>query len=361
MNVNIPLKNKALTVPIIQGGMGVGISLSKLASAAINQGCMGVISAAQPGYREEDFMKNTFNANIRALKKEVENTRKQTKHQGILAVNVMVAARRYKDYIEEISKMDIDCIISGAGLPLDLPSFVKNKEIMLVPIVSSAKAAYLICKGWDKRYNTIPDFIIIEGSLAGGHLGFRYEDLVNDTCESLEVILEGVLEVIKPYQEKYNREIPVFVAGGIRSGYDIAHFMKRGASGAQIATRFIATHECDADDCFKQAVVNCKQEDIAFTKSPSKLHGRALKTNFMIDVNQRVTNIKVDKCVACLSTCNPMDTAYCITDALIQSVQGNTEQGIVFVGARAHEITEIVSVKELVDQLKKELSLAYGT
>ena len=361
MEVNISLKDKTLHVPIIQGGMGVGISLSNLASAAINQGCMGVISAAQPGYREEDFIKNTFNANIRALKKEVSKTREQSSSQGILAVNVMVAARRYKDYIKEISSMDIDCIISGAGLPLDLPNLVSNKKIMLAPIVSSAKAAYLICKGWDKRYNTTPDFIVVEGPLAGGHLGFTYENLVSDTCESLEEILEGVLEVVKPYQEKYNRDIPVFVAGGISTGHDIAYFMKKGASGVQMATRFIATHECDADDRFKQAVLDCKKQDIDFTKSPSKLHGRALKTNFMIDVNQRKNNIKVDQCVACLATCNPLDTPYCITDALIQSVKGNVDQGIVFVGANAYEISEIVSVKELVDQLKKELMIAYET
>lgn len=356
---SVTLKNHTLKLPIIQGGMGVGISLSRLASAAIQQGCMGVISAAQPGYREPDFYKNNFNANIRALNLEVEKTRENTKHQGVLGVNVMVAARRYKDYIKAISKMDIDAIISGAGLPLDLPELVENENILLAPIVSSAKAAYLICKRWDMRYEKVPDFIVVEGPKAGGHLGFKHDDLVSNTTQTLEEILVEVLEVIQQYIDKYNRDIPVFVAGGIATGSDIAHFLKLGASGVQMGSRFIATYECDADDRFKQEVINSTLDDIGFTKSPSKMHGRAVKTPFMIEVNARTENIRVDRCVACLATCNPMDTPYCITEALIQSALGNVDEGIVFIGESATHIKGMTSVKELVDELTKELVEAY--
>jgi nitronate monooxygenase len=356
---SVSLKNHTLRLPIIQGGMGVGISLSRLASAAINNGCMGIISAAHPGYREPDFYTNNFKANLRGLNQEVEKTRENTNHQGILGVNVMVASKRFKDYIKEISKMDIDALICGAGLPLDLPELVENPNIMLAPIVSSAKAAYLICRRWDSRYKKVPDFIVVEGAKAGGHLGFKHADLINNTTQSLEEILSEVLEVIQPYIQQYNRDIPVFVAGGIVSGKDIAYYMKRGAAGVQMGSRFIATYECDADDKFKQEVINCTLEDIGFTKSPSKLHGRAIKTAFMKEVNARSENVKIDRCVACLATCNPMDTEYCITDALIQSVKGYVDDGIVFVGESAASITKMTSVKQLVEELSKELSEAY--
>ncbi|MEA5017652.1 MAG: nitronate monooxygenase family protein [Erysipelotrichaceae bacterium] len=356
---NVKFRQHTLRLPIIQGGMGVGVSLSKLASAVINEGCMGVISAAQPGFNEEDFYTNNFTANVRALKSEITKTRNNTDHQGLLGVNVMVAARKYKEYIKEISAMDIDVIISGAGLPTELPDLVVNKNIMLAPIVSSAKAAHLICKTWDMRYNKIPDFIVIEGAEAGGHLGFKIDDLLADNTQSLAEILADVLAVIQPYQDKYQYQIPVFVAGGIVSGYDIAKYLKLGASGVQMATSFIATEECDVDIKFKEAVLKCTKDDIAFTKSPSKLHGRALKTNFMKEVNQRQENIKIDRCVACLATCDPSSTSYCITQALIDAARGHTDDGIVFVGSSAAQLSKMTTVKELVQKLEIELRSCY--
>lgn len=356
---NVKIKQHTLRLPIIQGGMGVGVSLSNLASAVINEGCMGVISAAQPGFKEKDFYTNNFAANVRALNNEINKTRSNTNHKGILAINVMVAARRYKEYIKEISAMDIDAIISGAGLPTELPDLVVNKDILLAPIVSSGKAAQLICKTWDMRYNKIPDFIVIEGSQAGGHLGFKIDDLIAQTTQSLSEILADVLAVIQPYQDKYNYKIPVFVAGGIVSGFDIAKYLKLGASGVQMATSFIATEECDVDIKFKEAVINSTVEDIGLTKSPSKLHGRALKTRFMNEVNGRIENIKVSKCVACLATCDPQDTSYCITQALIESALGNIDEGIVFVGESAAQLSKMTTVKELVAKLEKELRSTY--
>ncbi len=358
---NVQLNTHILKHPIIQGGMGVGVSMSKLATAAINHGCMGVISAAQPGYKEDDFYTNNFQANIRALKQEIDITRHNTQHQGVLAVNVMVASKRYNDYIKEISTMDIDAIISGAGLPLNLPELVQNKELLLGVIVSSGKAAQLICKVWDTRYNRIPDFIVIEGDKAGGHLGFKIEELRANSTRTLDEILEDVLQVTLPYKEKYNKAIPLFVAGGIVSGYEIAHYIKKGASGVQMGTAFLATKECDAPLNFKQAVIDATIDDIGFTKSPSKLHGRALKTPFMMMVNQRHENIQVKRCVACLSMCNPSDTPYCISQALIDSINGNLDEGIVFVGESAARINAIVSVSDLVERLMKECISVYET
>jgi nitronate monooxygenase len=359
MKLNLKLHQHTLNLPIIQGGMGIGVSLGNLAGAVMQQGCMGVISAAQPGYKEADFYKNTFNANIRALNREIAKARQIGQGKGMLGVNVMVAARRYKEYIKAIGLMDIDCIISGAGLPLDLPELVDNKNILLAPIVSSRKAAELICKVWDKRHQRVPDFIVIEGSLAGGHLGFKKEDLINETCESLDDILVQVKEMIGYYEQKYERKIHIFVAGGIYTGADITHYLKNGADGVQIGTRFIATYECDAHPSFKQSFINCNPEDIKLTKSPSGFPGRARSTPFMEMVNKRQENIKVEKCVACLIPCNPSDTPYCITDALIQSVSGRVEQGLVFTGTNGYRIDKIVSVNELVNQLKDEMVQAY--
>ncbi len=360
MTQKLKLHNHTLELPIIQGGMGIGVSLGNLAGAVMKQGCMGVISAAQPGYREDDFYKNTFEANVRALKKEIDKARNIGQGNGVLGVNVMVAARRYKDYIKEIAKMDIDCIISGAGLPLDLPDLVKDRHILLAPIVSSRKAGELICKVWDKRYHRAPDFIVIEGYEAGGHLGFKKEDLLNETCESLDDILVQVKEMIKLYEDKYQRKIHVFVAGGIYTGSDIVHYLNNGADGVQMGTRFIATDECDAHHDFKQALINSKQEDIKLTKSPSGFPGRAYSTSFMDMVNKRKENIQVKKCVACLVPCNPNDTPYCITDALIQSVSGFVDQGLVFTGTNGYRLDKLVSVQQLLADLKFEMECAYA-
>lgn len=356
---SVKFKNKTLQVPIIQGGMGAGISLGNLAGSVMKEGCMGVISAAHTGYKYKGFNEDSEKTNLIAINAEIKKARKISQGSGLLGINIMVASMNYEEYVKTAVKAKVDVIISGAGLPLSLPKFVDDKDILLAPIVSSGRAINLICKVWDKRYNTTPDFVVIEGSKAGGHLGFKKEDLENDTCESLEDIFFDVKKELKLYEEKFHRNIPVFIAGGIYNGKDIAHFLNLGASGVQMATRFIATYECDAHDKFKQAVINVKKEDIAFVKSPTGFPGRAIKNEF-IKKTQKRGNICMKNCYHCLSLCNPSDTPYCISTSLINAAKGDIDNGLVFVGSNAYKLDKIISVKELIYELKNESSKYLG-
>lgn len=347
----LKIKDKVLSFPLIQGGMGVGVSLSNLAGAVMSEGCMGVISAAHPGYRKDYFRTESLKANCEAIMEEVKKAKDIACGKGLLGINIMAASKDYVEYVKAAVMAKVDAIISGAGLPLDLPKYVDDESILLAPIVSSGKAARLICKVWDKRHQAAPDFVVIEGSEAGGHLGFKKEDLIDDTCESIEKIYEDVKAELKPYQEKYEKDIPVFVAGGIFTGEDIAHYLQLGADGVQMGTRFIATNECDADIAFKQAVVDASEDTIEIVQSPTGFPGRGIMNDFMRKNKER-GNITIRKCLNCLTPCTPEDTPYCISEALIQSAKGNINNGLVFVGSNASRVDKIVSVKELIDELK---------
>lgn len=347
----ILIRNKTLTIPLIQGGMGIGVSLGNLAGHVMKEGGMGVISAAQPGYLEYDFRTNTIEANIRALKKEIIKAREISSGNGLLGVNLMVAAEHYDVYAKEISQMDIDVIISGAGLPLELPTLSLNQDILLAPIVSSSKAMILLVKRWLSRANRFPDLIIIEGPLAGGHLGFSWDQLNHQSYPSLESILNDVLIALD--ENKWN--IPVFVAGGIYTKEDIQKFLDLGATGVQMATRFITTYECDADIKFKEAFINAKESDIRYVISPSGYPGRAID-NKLVTTLMNQEKVKVKHCYNCLKPCNPATTPYCITEALIQAVKGNIDEGLVFTGVNGYRNKIIVHVSELINELfpKKE-------
>ena len=344
-------KKKIQLVPIIQGGMGIGVSLSNLASSVRKEGGMGVISASMPGFNEPDFETNSLEANIRALKKEIQKANEVKR--GLLGVNIMVASRNYESYVKASVEAGADAIISGAGLPLDLPKYAEDK-IMLAPIVSSAKACRLLCRVWDKHHNTTPDFVIIEGQKAGGHLGFKKKDLEEGTYQMLEQILKEVLEELVPFEKKYNKQIPVFVAGGIFTHEDIQNYIDQGASGVQMATRFIATNECDAHENFKQMILKAKKEDIVYVKSPAGFPGRAIKNEFVKRMETE-SNQSVSNCLACMLPCTPSSTPYCITRALIRAVKGDMENGLFFCGTSAEKIHEIIDVHILMDQLKGEV------
>lgn len=343
-----------LTVPIIQGGMGIGVSLGNLAGHVMKEGGLGVISAAQPGFRKEHFKRNPVKANVEALHEEIAKARVISQGKGALGINLMVAAEYYDQYAKAINEMDIDVVISGAGLPLELPAFITNPKIALAPIVSSAKAASLICKRWLSRHNRLPDFIVIEGPLAGGHLGFDPFDLRSKTTQKLEDIVSETVTVIKELGHK----IPLIAAGGVFTGFDIGKFIKLGASGVQMATRFIATHECDADVKFKEVFINGKEEDIDFVISPSGYPGRAFVNPFVKQM--REGRIPPIHCVNCLKPCHPPTTPYCITEALVAAVTGDTDHGMVFTGANGHRITEIVSVHTLISTLMGELQESFA-
>jgi len=338
-------------LPIIQGGMGVGVSGYKLASAVANEGGVGVIAGVQIGFREPDFETNTLNANVRAMKSEIKKAR-ELSPKGIIGVNMMVAITHYDEMVEACVEANVDLIISGAGLPMHLPKLVEGSNVKIAPIVSSGKAATLIIKNWIKKYSKIPDLVVVEGTEAGGHLGFKREDLEENKKRSLEEIVTEVIEAVAVFEEEQGKKIPVIAAGGIYTGQDIARFIKLGAAGVQMGTRFVATDECDADMKYKMKYINSKKEDIAIIQSPVGMPGRAIRNKFIKSVEEE--RIPPKKCYNCIKKCNPKETTYCISNALIEAVKGNVDNGLVFVGSNAYRIEKIISVKELIKELIEE-------
>lgn len=347
------IKNKTLQKPIIQGGMGVGVSLGNLAGNVAKCGGMGVISCANPGYLKEDFWANPDECNIQGLREEIAKAREISNGNGLIAVNAMVAGVQFETLVKTAVESKIDCIISGAGLPLGLPELVKGSEVLIAPIVSSAKAAKTLNKLWDKKYNRVADFIVIEGPTAGGHLGFAGKDLVAKTTQDLEQILKEVKEAIAPFEEKYNTKIPVFVAGSVNTREKVKKILSLGADGVQVATRFIATKECDATDEFKNIYVNSKNSQIDLIRSPVGMDGRAIITP-MIKKLEQEGRIAPKKCVKCVHTCNPSQTPYCITKALIEGVLGNYEEGLFFCDDDVDVITEISTVSKVISELMED-------
>lgn len=344
-----------IEVPIIQGGMGVGISMSGLSSAVANQGGVGVLAAAMPGIHEKDIATDPDAANIRVMTREIRKAKQMT--QGVLGVNIMVALTNYADMVRTSISEGIDIIFSGAGLPLDLPGFrTPGCKTKLVPIVSSARAAKIICKKWFSRFSYLPDAIVVEGPKAGGHIGFK-PDQIDDPNFSIEQLVAEVIEILKPIEAEHHHKIPVIAAGGIFTGSDIYDFIQMGAAGVQMGTRFVATHECDADTAFKQAYIDAKKEDMVIIKSPVGMPGRAVGNAFIDAANQgKKTPFKCP--FHCLKTCNPETSPYCIAIALGNARKGRLKNGFAFAGQNAYRIGEIVSVKELMDSLISEYALA---
>lgn len=344
----LAIGNLIAKFPIIQGGMGVGVSRWRLAGAVAREGGIGIISTAQIGYDEPDFDKHQIETNLAAIKKHIELARVNA-NGGIVGVNIMVATKQYERYIKAACEAGTDVIISGAGLPVSLPELVRGYNTKIAPIVSSLKAANVILKLWDRKYRSAADFIVIEGPRAGGHLGFSKEQLSNIDELDYDAEIKRIVEYKREFEEKYQRKIPVIVAGGIFDKEDIKHALSLGADGVQIATRFVVTEECDASEEYKQAYLMAEKEDIKIVISPVGMPGRAIMTSFMEDVS--VARIPVRKCFHCLEHCNPKDTPYCITKALIEAVKGNIKNGLVFCGENVHRLKEMTTVKALFEEL----------
>lgn len=338
-------------LPIIQGGMGVGISLSGLASAVANAGGIGVISAAGLGVIHKNLADDIKGANIAGLRHEIRAARAATK--GIIGVNIMVALTDFTELAKVAIEEGIDIIFAGAGLPLSLPSLLtEGSKTKLVPIVSSARATKLICTKWYQQYKYLPDAIVVEGPKAGGHLGYRREE-VFDENHTLENILPQVIETTEKFAETHNCKIPVIAAGGIFSGEDIYNIIQLGAAGVQMGTRFVTTTECDASIEFKQSYINATQEDIDIIQSPVGMPGRAIKGEFLKRVEEGLC--KPQKCpFNCIKTCNVTDSPYCIMLALYNAYKGRMKHGYAFCGSNAWRCNDIISVKELFDILKEE-------
>ena len=361
MNIKpLTINGKVVKFPIIQGGMGIRISLNKLATACMNSGIVATISAAQPGFLRKNFKTDPITENKAALKSEIEIIR-QSNPNGILGVNLMHAGNNYADYCTFLAQQDIDFIVSGAGLPVDLPEYIKGTKVKGAFITSSARAVKLLLKSWDRRYSYMPEFIVCEGPLAGGHLGFSKEDFESGDVESLECIVATTLEIVKPYEEKYGIHIPVIAAGGIHDGKDIAKMIKAGADGVQMATRFIGTYECDASDEYKQMLLDSTEEDMVRVVSPAGLPGRAVRNLLTRTLESR--NLKVNYCVDCLKTCKKKGIPYCITEQLGNSASGD-KNGLIFTGAKGYLVKKLDTVENIVNELirdcKKELQYVGG-
>ena len=328
-------------IPVVQGGMGVGVSLSKLAGAVAAAGGVGVISTAQIGFRDPEFKTNPIETNLKVIGEEIAKARKLA-NGGVLGVNIMVATRRYEDYVKAAVEAGIDLIISGAGLPMTLPALVEGAKTKIAPIVSSAKSLNVITKYWMKKYNRKPDMVVIEGPAAGGHLGFSREEIDGYTRENYDEEIRAILSITK------EMEIPVVVAGGVYTREDMEHYLSMGASGVQLATRFVTTEECDASDAYKQAYINAKKEDIVIVSSPVGMPGRAIHNAFLDKVNAGERFMR--GCRQCISTCKPATAPYCITEALINAVEGRLDEGLIFCGSNAYRADKIERVADIMEE-----------
>lgn len=345
----VSIKSKKLEVPVVQGGMGIGVSRCRLAGAVAAEGGMGVISTAQVGYDEPDFRKNPEKANLRALPQQIAKAKSLSAGKGMIGVNIMAVTQLYEEYVKTVCEAGVDAIISGAGLPTNLPEYAKGYDVALAPIVSSAKSAKVILKYWEKKYSRTADFLVIEGPKAGGHLGFSREALVQGDFLDYDEEICRILKVKEAFEEKFGVKIPVFVAGGIFDAEDVKHMLELGADGVQVASRFVATRECDASDAYKQAYVDASEDDIVIIDSPVGMPGRALRNRFIKEITG--TSEKITFCFNCLKACNPASAHYCITKALIQAVRGNLDEGLIFCGARVGEIHKISTVAEVIREL----------
>ena len=342
-------------LPIVQGGMGVGISLSGLASAVANEGGVGVIATPMIGMNEPDRASNPEEADIRALKREIRKARELS--DGVIGVNIMCALTNFAELVRTSVREGIDVIFAGAGLPLDMPAHMPEElqdkiRTKLVPIVSSGRAAKLICKKWLKRFNRLPDAFVVEGPKAGGHLGFKPEQ-IDDPQYALEIILPETIEAVREFELVAKRPIPVIAAGGVYTGADICRFLEMGAAGVQMGTRFVATEECDADIEFKKAFVNARKEDMRVIQSPVGLPGRAVANAFLDKVKDGL--LKPHKCpYKCLASCPQEAGPYCIAKALMNAKKGLLKHGFAFAGANAYLVDKIITVKDLFSSLKEE-------
>ncbi len=348
----LKIGNLVARIPIIQGGMGVGISMSSLATSVANEGGIGVIAAAGIGMmRKTEKGLGLRESNISALREEIRSARNNTK--GIIGVNIMTALTDFSDMVKASIEEGIDIIFSGAGLPLTLPGFLNgNNKTKLVPIISSGRAAGLITKRWIEKYDYVPDAFVVEGPKAGGHLGFK-KTQIDDKEFSLDNLVRDVIEKLKYFEKKYKKKIPVIAAGGIYEGKDIRKFLDMGASGVQMGTRFVTTEECDADIEFKKTYLNCKKEDVVIIDSPVGLPGRAIRNAFINKIkNGEKQPLKCP--FHCIRSCNITSSPYCIALALTNAKNGRLNNGFAFAGANAYRADKIISVKELFKNLIDE-------
>ncbi len=347
MNRSLKIGDLVAKIPVVQGGMGVGISLANLAGAVAKAGGVGIISTAQIGFRKKDYDNNPQQCNLEAIGEEIAKA-KEIAEGGIVGVNIMVATTDYEKYVEAAVKAGADIVVSGAGLPMYLPEIVKGSMTKIAPIVSSVKAASVITRQWLKKYNRLPDMVVVEGPMAGGHLGFKREELDVLTKETYDHEVKEIIDFVDNLSAENNVHIPVVVGGGVFERQDMDHYMNMGADGVQIGTRFVATHECDASEAYKQVYINATKEDVVIVKSPVGLPGRAIHNLFLdhVEAGERI----MGKCRQCVKSCNPATSPYCISQALINAAIGKIDEGLIFCGGNVAKVKEIVSVASIMKE-----------
>lgn len=342
------LGKKELKVPLIQGGMGIGISMGNLAGNVAKCGGLGVISATNIGYKSKTFWKNATQDNQTELRAQIAHAKAVADGEGLIGINVMMATTDCDLLITQAVKSGIDCIIVGAGLPVKLPEHVVGTDVAIAPVVSSAKTVHSLCRYWERKYNRCPDFVVLEGPKAGGHLGFETDDIKQELA--LQGLLDEVKEELKWVEEKFKRQIPVFAAGGLSNRSKIEEIIRGGADGVQVGTRFIATRECDASPAFKELYVKSSTSSLAIIESPVGMPARAIETKFTKTLETK-SRIAPKACVNCLTRCDPHTTRYCISHALIEAVKGNYEEGLFFAGESLDDIKGIQTVEDLMTEL----------
>jgi nitronate monooxygenase len=346
-----------IKVPIIQGGMGVRVSTSSLASAVANCGAAGTIASVGLPPDTKENRVDIPKSSREHLRMEIRRARELS--DGVIGVNIMVALSNYEDMVRTAAEENADYIISGAGLPISMPEFAAGSSTKLIPLIASARGAKLLLKTWKRRYDRVPDALIVEGPLSGGHIaGYSLEELksLRDVMKDkplLENTIKEILELTAEYEKKYGVHIPVIAAGGIFDGKDMAKFLKLGAEGVQLGIRFVATSECSAADEFKQLYVDSGDDDIVFIQSPVGMPAKVIRTKFLEEV-LRGERKEFDCNYQCLRTCDPSTVQYCIAKALIDAVEGDIDNAVVLTGTNVSRIKKIVPVKELIDEITAE-------
>ncbi len=341
--------------PMIQGGMGVAISGPKLAGHVAKCGGVGTIASVGLACNTPYYNgKNYYEANEIAVREGIEEARRISGPEGVIAVNCMVALTDYDRHVRSACEGGVDVIISGAGLPLRLPEYAKDyPEVALVPIVSSVKAASLITRRWEKTYGRTPDGFVMETpKYAGGHLGGMKMEQVDDDAYSLEKVVPELVEFV---ERELGKDVPVIAAGGIWDRSDMEWAFGLGARGVQIGTRFACTFEGDAADRFKQAYIDAREEDVVLIQSPAGLPGRVLRSPFVEKYLQGVVESK--PCIAnCLTHCRYKSEreTFCIAQALIDAFKGNWEEGLFFCGSNVTKIDRMVHVADIMKELFPE-------
>ncbi|MDD3485729.1 MAG: nitronate monooxygenase [Atopobiaceae bacterium] len=345
-------------VPIIQGGMGVGVSLSSLAGAVAKEGGVGIISAAQPGFLEEDFRTDPFGANLRALGRYIREAKAASAGcGGLVGVNIMCACTHYEEYVRCCIDNGADLIISGAVLPMNLAKLVEGSDIKIAPIGSPPRAVSTLHKLCDRHAHRTADMVVIEGPAAGGHLGYSKEEAEDAvaTGDTYDAQIADIMERVHVFEEKYDRKIPVVFAGGVFTHEDICHYLGLGCAGVQMATRFVVTEECDADQRYKQAYLDATKDDIRIVKSPVGMPGRAIDNAFLRHQDALAAageRPRIEHCFNCLTHCNPTTAPYCITDALIRAARGDVDKALLFCGENVWRLHEMTTVPALMHELE---------